>query len=47
MRIEEMEFLGMCRKQKTHSEEKNDPIRKMEETRKERKLIQVNNWMRY
>lgn len=39
MRIEEMEFLGMSRKKKTVEEEKNNPIVKLEETRKERKLV--------
>jgi hypothetical protein len=47
LRVEEMEFLGMIRKKKTPEEERNDPIKKLEETRKERKLVQVNNWMRY
>ena len=47
MRTDEMEFLGMARKKKTPEEEKNDPILKMEETRKERKLVQENNWKRY
>ena len=42
-----MEFLGMMRKKKTPEEERNDPIKKMEETRKERKLVQENNWKRY
>ena len=37
----------MIRKKKTPEEERNDPIKKMEDTRKERKLVQVNNWMRY
>lgn len=47
LRTEEMEFLGMMRKKKTPEEERNDPIKKMEETRKERKLVQENNWKRY
>jgi hypothetical protein len=34
-----MEFLGMQRKQKTIEEMRNDPIRKMEETRLERKMV--------
>lgn len=38
-RTEEMEFLGMTRKKKTPDEERNDPIKKMHETRKERKLV--------
>ena len=37
MRAEEMEFLGMQRKKKTAQEERDDPIKKMEQTRKERK----------
>ena len=47
LRQEEMEFLGMSRKKKTAEEERNDPIKKMEETRKERKLVQANNMKRY
>lgn len=47
LRTEEMEFLGMSRKKKTPEEERNDPVKKMEETRKERKLVQENNWKRY
>ena len=47
LRMEEMEFLGMTRKKKTHEEERNDPIKKMELIRQERKLIQENNWKRY
>ena len=39
MRVEEMEFLGMSRKKKTDEEQKNDPIAKLEETRRERKLV--------
>lgn len=39
LRSDEMEFLGMIRKQKTAEEERNDPIRKMQQTRSERKLI--------
>jgi hypothetical protein len=42
-----MEFLGMMRKKKTPEEERNDPVKKMEETRKERKLVQENNYKRY
>lgn len=38
-RQEEMEFLGMTRKKRSPEEERNDPIKKMEETRKERKLV--------
>lgn len=47
MRQNEMEFLGMMRKVKTAEEEKNDPIKKMERIRSERKLVQVNNWTKY
>lgn len=47
LRLEEMEFLGMARKKKTNEEERNDPIKKMEQTRKDRKLIQETNWKRY
>ena len=39
LRTEEMEFLGMVRKKKTPEEERNDPIKKMEETRLVRKNI--------
>jgi len=39
LRTEEMEFLGMMRKKKTEEEKRNTPITKMEETRKERKLV--------
>jgi hypothetical protein len=42
-----MIFLGMTRKVKTAWEVENDPIVKMEETRKERKLIQENNMKKY
>ena len=42
-----MEFLGMRRKKKTPEEERNDPIKLMEETRLERKLVQQNNYKRY
>ena len=47
LREEEMEFLGMRRKKKTPEEERNDPIKIMEETRMERKLVQQNNYKRY
>ena len=47
LRNEEMEFLGMSRKKKTAEEERADPVKKMEETRRERKLVQENNWKRY
>lgn len=47
LRIEEMEFLGMSRKKKTVEEERNDPIKKMEETRKDRKMKQEANWKKY
>jgi len=39
LRLEEMEFLGMVKKQKTPDEERNDPVKKMEQTRAERKNI--------
>ena len=39
LRADEMEFLGMQRKKKTPEEERNDPIKKMEQTRAERKLV--------
>jgi len=39
LRAEEMEFLGMQRRKKTQEEERNDPIKKMEETRQIRKNI--------
>lgn len=42
-----MEFLGMQRKRKTVEEERNDPIKKMEQTRKDRKNIQEGNWKSY
>ena len=42
-----MEFLGMSRKKKTVEEERNDPIKKMEDTRKNRKLTQETHWKRY
>jgi len=42
-----MEFLGMMRKKKTPEEERNDPIKKMEETRVERKMVQDANWKKY
>jgi len=47
LRNDEMEFLGMSRKKKTAEEERADPVKKMEETRRERKLVQENNWKRY
>ena len=47
IRAEEMEFLGMMRKKKTPEEERNDPIKKMEETRKIRKNVQEGNWKSY
>ena len=37
----------MQRKKKTPEEMRNDPIKKMEETRRERKLVQENNMKRY
>ena len=47
LRAEEMEFLGMQRRKKTQEEERNDPIKKMEETRQIRKNIQEGNWKSY
>ena len=47
LRQEEMEFLGMQRKKKTPEEMRNDPIKKMDKTRRERKLVQENNMKRY
>ena len=38
MRDEEMEFLGMTKKKKTAEEIRNDPIKKMADTYKDRKL---------
>ena len=40
LRSEEMEFLGMQRKKKSLEEERNDPIKKMEEQRLQRKREQ-------
>jgi hypothetical protein len=34
-----MEFLGMSRRKKTDEEERNNPIKKMKETRLERKMV--------
>jgi len=39
MRVEEMEFLGMITRKKTPEELRDDPIKKMLATQKERKLI--------
>jgi hypothetical protein len=39
LREDEMEFLGMQRKKKTLLEIENDPIKKMEQTRADRKLV--------
>ena len=39
MREEEMEFLGMCRKKKSPAELMNDPLKKMNETMKERRDV--------
>ena len=47
VRAEEMEFLGMQPKSRTHEDERDDPIKKMEQTRLERKLIQDNNMKKY
>ena len=40
LRSEEMEFLGMQRKKKSLEQERNDPIKKMEEQRLQRKREQ-------
>jgi len=40
MRDEEMEFLGMTKKKRTVEEVRNDPIKKMNDTQKDRKLEQ-------
>lgn len=47
MRQEEMEFLGMCRRKKTAEEERNDPIKRMEEIRAQRKMTQEAHWKNY
>lgn len=47
LRADEMEFLGMVRKKKTEEEMRSDPIKKMEDTRKERKMVQDANWKKY
>lgn len=47
LRSEEMEFLGMTTRKKTAEEERNDPIKKMEQQMKERKNIQEGNWRTY
>lgn len=47
MREEEMEFLGMKRKVNNFIDEKDDPVKKMEQIRAERKLIQANNMKKY
>lgn len=43
VRLEEMEFLGMQRKTKTTEELLNDPIKKMDQMKLERKKIQDGN----
>ena len=43
VRLEEMEFLGMQRKTKTKEELLNDPIKKMDQMKLERKKIQDGN----
>lgn len=43
MRQEEMIFLGMVRKPKTEEEIKEDPLKKAEETRRQRKEIQEDH----
>ena len=47
LREEEMEFLGMKRKVNNFMDDKDDPIKKMEQIRAERKLIQQNNMKKY
>jgi hypothetical protein len=47
MREEEMEFLGMCRKKKTPIELLNDPIKKMEDTMKERRDVRRSHLAQY
>ena len=47
MRDEEMEFLGMVKKKPNKKDMENDPIKKMEQTRLERKAIQEGNWKAY
>lgn len=44
MREDEMIFLGMKRKPKTAEEIKNDPVKKAEAIRIERKAIQESHW---
>jgi hypothetical protein len=47
MRQDEMEFLGMCKKKKTTEELINDPIKKMEDIRAQRKMTQEAHWKKY
>ena len=47
VRLEEMEFLGMQRKTKTAEELLNDPIKKMDQMKLERKKIQDGNQKAY
>ena len=47
VRQDEMEFLGMVRPKKTIEQQRNDPIKRMEETRLERKMVQEANWKKY
>ena len=47
VRLEEMEFLGMQRKTKTAEELLNDPIKKMDQMKLERKKIQDCNQKAY
>lgn len=42
-----MEFLGMCRKKKTPIELLNDPIKKMEDTMKERRDVRRSHLAQY
>lgn len=47
LRSEEMYFLGMQRRPKTAAEQRNDPIKRMERIRLERKSVQIGNWKLY
>lgn len=47
LRDEEMEFLGMTRKKKTPEELRDDPIKKMELIRNQRKMTQEAHWNQY
>jgi len=47
MRDEEMEFLGMTKKKRTAEEIRNDPIKKMADNQKDRKLEQDSHLNQY